>query len=77
MSRSGTKIIGITLGDPQGIGAEVIGLRVGLGFVVAVVTGLVVHGQWVKHGTSLRREPAIHLVGRLKMWRTPIVRMRQ
>lgn len=38
---------------PHGIGPEVIGLRVGLGFVVAVVTGLVVHGQWVKYGTSL------------------------
>jgi len=38
---------------PHGIGGEVIGLRVGLGFLVAVVTGLVVHGQWVKHGTSL------------------------
>jgi uncharacterized membrane protein YraQ (UPF0718 family) len=35
------------------IGPEMVGLRVGLGFVVAVVTGLVVQGQWRKHGTSL------------------------
>jgi len=37
----------------HGIGPEVVGLRVGLGFVVAVVTALVVQSQWVKHGTSL------------------------
>jgi hypothetical protein len=38
---------------PHKIGPEVLALRVGLGFVVAVVTGLVVHGQWVKYGTAL------------------------
>jgi uncharacterized membrane protein YraQ (UPF0718 family) len=36
-----------------GIASEVVGLRVGLGFLVAVVTGLVVQGQWVKHGSRL------------------------
>ena len=35
------------------IAPEVIGLRVGLGFLVAVITGLVVHGQWLKRGTTL------------------------
>jgi uncharacterized membrane protein YraQ (UPF0718 family) len=44
---------------PHGIGPEVIGLRVGLGFVVAVVTGLVVHGQWAKHGTALLNPIAV------------------
>jgi uncharacterized membrane protein YraQ (UPF0718 family) len=44
---------------PHGIGPEVLGLRVGLGFVVAVVTGLVVHGQWVKHGTALLNPIAV------------------
>jgi uncharacterized membrane protein YraQ (UPF0718 family) len=38
---------------PHGIGPEILILRIGLGFIVAVVTGLVVQGQWVKHGTSL------------------------
>jgi uncharacterized protein len=38
---------------PHGIGAEVVGLRIGLGFAVAVITGLVVQGQWVKYGSSL------------------------
>lgn len=37
----------------HGIGPEVVGLRVGLGFVVAVVTGLVVQTLWVKHGSNL------------------------
>lgn len=44
---------------PHGIEKEVIGLRVGLGFLVAVVTGLVVQGQWVKHGTSLLTAVAV------------------
>lgn len=38
---------------PHGIGTEMLVLRIGLGFIVAVVTGMVVHGQWVKHGSSL------------------------
>jgi uncharacterized membrane protein YraQ (UPF0718 family) len=44
---------------PHGIGPEVVGLRVGLGFLVAVVTGLIVQGQWVKHGNSLLTAVAI------------------
>src|SRR5262245_9602497 len=44
---------------PHGIAPEVVGLRVGLGFLVAVVTGMVVHGQWVKHGNSLLTAVAI------------------
>ena len=44
---------------PHGIGAEMVGLRVGLGFVIAVITGLVVQGQWVKRGTSLLTATAI------------------
>lgn len=35
------------------IGPEVVGLRVGIGFLVAVITGLVVQTLWVKHGTKL------------------------
>jgi uncharacterized membrane protein YraQ (UPF0718 family) len=38
---------------PHKIGPEVVGLRVGLGFLVAVITGLVVHVQWKKHGNNL------------------------
>ena len=41
------------------IGPEVVGLRVGLGFVVAVVTAMVVHGQWLKQGTLLLTAIAI------------------
>ncbi len=44
---------------PHKIGPEVVGLRIGLGFLVAVVTGLVVHGQWLKHGTSLLHAVAV------------------
>ncbi len=44
---------------PHGIGPEVLGLRVGLGFVVAVVTGLVVQQLWVKHGTALLNPIAV------------------
>ena len=35
------------------IGPEMVGLRVGLGFVIAVVTGLVVHVQYRKYGNAL------------------------
>lgn len=44
---------------PHEIGGQVVGLRIGLGFLTAVVTGLVVHGQWVKHGTSLLHAVAV------------------
>ena len=44
---------------PHGIGPEMIGLRVGLAFLVAVVTGLVVQGQWAKYGTRLLTPVAI------------------
>jgi hypothetical protein len=44
---------------PHKIGPAVVGLRIGLGFLTAVVTGLVVHGQWVKHGTSLLHAVAV------------------
>ncbi|MBY0515143.1 MAG: permease [Gemmataceae bacterium] len=37
----------------HGIGPEMVGLRVGLAFVVACVTGMVVHVQYKKHGTAL------------------------
>src|SRR5207237_8784316 len=35
------------------IGPEMVGLRVGLGFVVACLTALVVHRQYQKYGNSL------------------------
>lgn len=35
------------------IGPEMVGLRVGLAFVVSCITGLVVHVQYKKYGTSL------------------------
>jgi uncharacterized membrane protein YraQ (UPF0718 family) len=38
---------------PHKIAPEVVGLRVGLAFLVAVVTALVVHRQWVRHGSGL------------------------
>ncbi len=38
---------------------EVVAMRVGLGFVVAVITGLVVHGQWKKYGTKLLAPSAL------------------
>ncbi|MBX9624396.1 MAG: permease [Gemmataceae bacterium] len=43
----------------HGIGPEMVGLRAGLGFVVAVVTGLVVQRLWVKHGTALLTPTAV------------------
>jgi uncharacterized membrane protein YraQ (UPF0718 family) len=39
--------------DGQSMGYEMVGLRVGLGFVIAVITGLVVHLQWRKYGREL------------------------
>ncbi len=44
---------GITKDDPYGIAPQMVGLRVGLGFVVAVVTALVVHLQYTKYGNAL------------------------
>jgi uncharacterized membrane protein YraQ (UPF0718 family) len=38
---------------PHGIGPEMVAMRVGLGFLVAVVTGLVVQVQWKKYGSNL------------------------
>jgi uncharacterized membrane protein YraQ (UPF0718 family) len=35
------------------IGPEMVGLRVGLGFLVAVVTGLIVHRSYKKYGNNL------------------------
>jgi uncharacterized membrane protein YraQ (UPF0718 family) len=35
------------------IGPEMVGLRVGLGFVVAVITALIVHVQYKKYGNAL------------------------
>jgi uncharacterized membrane protein YraQ (UPF0718 family) len=43
------------------IGPEVVGLRIGLGFVTAVVTGLVVQSLWAKHGTKLLTASAMPL----------------
>ncbi len=37
----------------HGIGPEVVGLRVGLGFLVACITGLIVHLEYRKHGANL------------------------
>lgn len=45
--------------QPHGIGKEVVGLRVGLAFIVACVTGLIVHIQYRKHGNSLLTQVAI------------------
>lgn len=44
---------------PHGIGWEMVGLRVGLGFLVAVVTGFVVHRQYLKYGNSLLNPIAV------------------
>jgi uncharacterized membrane protein YraQ (UPF0718 family) len=44
---------------PHKIGAEMVGLRVGLGFLTAVVTALVVHAQWVRLGNRLLTPIAI------------------
>jgi uncharacterized membrane protein YraQ (UPF0718 family) len=43
----------------HGIGPEMVGLRVGLGFVVAVITALIVHIQYKKYGNSLLTTLAI------------------
>ncbi len=45
--------------QPHQLGREMVGLRVGLGFAVAVVTGLVVHLQWRKYGNALLTPLAI------------------
>jgi uncharacterized membrane protein YraQ (UPF0718 family) len=39
--------------EPHGIAPEVVGLRVGLGFIVACVTGLIVQIQYRKYGNLL------------------------
>ncbi len=44
---------------PHGIAPEVVGLRVGLGFVVAVTTGLVVQRFYSKYGNSLLAPAAV------------------
>ena len=44
---------------PHQIGLEVVCLRVGLGFLVAVVTGLVVQRQWARYGNALLTNIAI------------------
>ncbi len=44
---------------PHGIGPEVVGLRVGFGFVVAVLTGLVVQVQYRKYGNDLLTATAL------------------
>ncbi len=38
---------------PHGIGYEMVALRVGLGFIVAVTTALIVQGQYAVHGNKL------------------------
>ncbi|WP_020469257.1 permease [Zavarzinella formosa] len=38
---------------PHGIGNEMVALRVGLGFLVAVTTALIVQGQYATHGNKL------------------------
>ena len=38
---------------PHGIGVQMVLLRAGLGFVIACITGLVVHIQYKKYGNSL------------------------
>ncbi|MCE9562189.1 MAG: permease [Planctomycetes bacterium] len=45
--------------DGHGIAREMVGLRVGLGFVVACLTALIVHVQYLKHGNALLTEVAI------------------
>ncbi|MBA4187495.1 MAG: permease [Planctomycetaceae bacterium] len=45
--------------EGHGIAREMVGLRVGLGFVVACVTALIVHIQYVKHGNALLTDIAI------------------
>ena len=42
-----------------GLGAEMVGLRVGLAFIVACVTALIVHVQYAKHGNALLTRTAI------------------
>lgn len=39
--------------QPHGIGPEMVGLRVGLGFIVACMTGLIVQFQYRKYGNTL------------------------
>ena len=45
--------------EGHGIAPEMVGLRVGIGFVVACLTALVVHVQYLKHGNSLLAEVAV------------------
>jgi len=62
---AGPIINGVVIGStwiafqPHNLAPEMVGLRVGLGFAVAVVTGLVVHLQWRKHGNALLTPLAI------------------
>jgi uncharacterized protein len=43
----------------HGIGPEVVALRVGMGFVVATITALIVHLQYRKYGNSLLAKLAV------------------
>ncbi|MFO0821608.1 MAG: permease [Gemmataceae bacterium] len=45
--------------EGHGIAREVVGLRVGMGFVVACLTAMIVHVQYLKHGNSLLTNIAI------------------
>lgn len=62
---AGPIINGVVIGStwiafqPHNLAPEMVGLRVGLAFVVAVITGLVVHLQWRKHGNALLTPLAI------------------
>jgi uncharacterized membrane protein YraQ (UPF0718 family) len=62
---AGPIINGVVIGStwiafqPHNLAPEMVGLRVGLGFVVAVITGLVVHLQWRRHGNALLTPLAI------------------
>ncbi len=43
---------------PHGVGVEMVGLRAGLGFVIACVTGLIVHAVEKRSGTQALLKPA-------------------
>jgi uncharacterized membrane protein YraQ (UPF0718 family) len=45
--------------EGHGIAREVVGLRVGMGFVVACLTAMIVHVQYLKHGNALLTNIAI------------------
>jgi uncharacterized membrane protein YraQ (UPF0718 family) len=59
--------------DQQSVGPWMVGLRVGMGFVVALITGLIIDRMYQRHGTSLLTPMAAPKPGAANLMATPDV----